>query len=53
MHAYKDSTKNLGHIEIGAQWIHGQVGNVAYKVAHDHGIVDLSSSADEDEMGKK
>ena len=24
--------KNHGYVELGAQWIHGEVGNVAFKV---------------------
>ena len=27
-----DFGKNHGYVELGAQWIHGEVGNVAFKV---------------------
>ena len=27
---------------MGAQWIHGEVGNVAYKLANDNSLVDAS-----------
>ncbi len=38
---------------MGAQWIHGQTGNVAYKLAFAQGLVDLDSSADEDTFGEQ
>ena len=33
--------KNHGYVELGAQWIHGEVANVAFELANEIGIVDL------------
>ena len=30
-----------GYVELGAQWIHGEDGNIAFKLANEFGFVDL------------
>ena len=36
--------RNHGYVELGAQWIHGEVANVAFKLANEFGLVDLSET---------
>ena len=36
--------KNHSFVELGAQWIHGEVANVAFKLANQAGLVDSSES---------
>ena len=38
------ASNHKGHIEMGAEWIHGQVANVAYKLASSNGLVQESES---------
>ena len=35
------------HVEFGAQWIHGQVANVAYKLANESGLVNCQDNDDD------
>ena len=44
IHSLKVDEKNHGYIEMGAEWIHGQIANVAYKLANDNGLVEESES---------
>ena len=44
IHSLKVDEKNHGYIEMGAEWIHGQIANVAYKLANDNGLVQESES---------
>ena len=40
-------------MEVGAQWIHGVKGNVAYKIASDMGLVDDPESGWLEEIGEQ
>ena len=31
-----------GYVELGAQWIHGEIGNIAFKLAKESELVDLN-----------
>lgn len=33
-----------GYLEMGAQWIHGQIGSPSYKIAYENGLVDPEPS---------
>jgi monoamine oxidase len=46
--AYQDHRSQLGHLEMGAQWIHGEIGNVAFKLANESGLVDTHANSDDD-----
>ena len=39
--------KDHGYIELGAQWVHGQYTNVAYKLANAQGFLDASKSEED------
>ena len=36
-----------GYLEMGAQWIHGQIGSPSYKIAFENGLVDPEFTNDE------
>merc|ERR1712241_1551807 len=42
VHSSLEFGRDHGHVELGAQWIHGEVANVAFKLANEYGLVDLS-----------
>ena len=44
IHSLQVDAKNHGYIEMGAEWIHGQIANVAYKLANDNGLVEENES---------
>ena len=44
IHSSLEFGRNHGYVELGAQWIHGEVANVAFKLANEFGLVDLSET---------
>ena len=44
IHSLQVDATNHGYIEMGAEWIHGQIVNVAYKLANDNGLVEENES---------
>lgn len=48
--AYKDRSYP-GSVEMGAQWIHGQTANVAFKIANEAGMVN-PDGPDEDDLNE-
>ena len=44
VHSSLEFGKRHGYVELGAQFIHGEVGNVVFKLAKESGFVDLSGS---------
>ena len=48
----KTSNSRQHHVEFGAQWIHGQVANVAYKLANESGLVNCQDNDDDGDCNR-